>query len=60
MEAEPKKFHKGREGIQKKEVGGVVFPVSVCVCVCVRASVRARTRALSSSVVSDSWRPHGF
>ena len=47
MESEPKKFHKGKEGIQKKEVGGVVFPVTVCVCVCVCVRARARSRGRS-------------
>ena len=53
MEAEPKKFHRGKEGIQKKEVGGVVFPVTVCVCVCVcaRARVCLCVRAQSLSRV---------
>ena len=50
MESEPKKFHKGKEGIQKKEVGGVVFPVTVCVCVCVCVCARARSLAGAPSL----------
>ena len=53
MEAELRISTMARSEIQKKEVGGVVFPVTVCVCVCVCVCARARSVAQSCPILRD-------